>query len=443
MPTPIDTGVRALDSASTGFEHHDEQWDERLFTLIRARRLIDGHGGPPMEDGAILIAGDRISAVGRVGSVRAPEGATVQEFHYEEMTVLPGLIDTHVHLVGTGDGRSGDELAMQPDDILTLQAAKNARTHLYSGVTTACDCGGKNQTTPRLRQAMEMGVTPGPSLLLAIQPISAIAGHLCYFGLEATGPDGCRAAVRQLVKEGADFIKLTVTGGDTRTMPLRPSLTAEELKAICDEAHELGQHTVAHCASTQGMVNALDAGADTITHGLFREPDGTYLFRSDVAERIVKQEVFVNPTLHSGRGRTHSLEVALEQEGLTPDEQFELDTLHKADEARTDCIARMKAIGVRLICGSNSGRDLYPMGGFQHEIEAHAGAGMTPMEAIVSATRDAARACRLDNSVGTLEAGKLADILVVDGDPSQSISALWDVVDVFRAGEMVDRGNYL
>ena len=417
--------------------------DGRLFTLIKARRLIDGHGGSPIEDGAILIEGNRIRAVDRVGSVIAPEGATVHDFRNEDKTVLPGLIDVHVNLVGTGDGRAGDEPAMQPDDILALQAAKNAMAHLYSGVTTACDCDGKNQTTPRLRQAMELGVTPGPRLLLAIQPISTIAGHPRYFGLEATGPDGCRAAVRQLVKEGADFITLTVTGGDTRTVPLKPSFTAEELKAICEEAHKFGEYIVAQCASTQGMVNALDAGADTITHGLFREPDGTSRFRSDVAERIAKQGVFVNPALHSGRGRIRDLEGALEQEGLPPDAQSELETLREADEARTDCIARMKAIGVRFICGSNSGWGLYPMGGFQHEIEAHVGAGMTPMEAIVSATRDAARACRLDDSVGTLEAGKLADILVVDGDPSRSISALWDVVDVFRAGEMVDRGNYL
>ena len=166
------------------------------FKLIRAARLIDGTGAPPLERAAILLDGDRIAAIGTEEAVHAPEGADAQEFDYGEKTIMPGLVDCHVHLNGMGDGRTGDELATLPDEVLTLQAARNARAHLYSGVTTLRDCGGKNQTTFRLREAMDMGITKGPRLVLSGRPIAIVGGHLSYFGVAATGVDECRAAVR-------------------------------------------------------------------------------------------------------------------------------------------------------------------------------------------------------------------------------------------------------
>ena len=146
------------------------------FKLVRAARLIDGNGGPPIERGAVLLEGDRIRAVGTEESVVPPEGARVEELSYDDKTLLPGLVDCHVHLIGIGDGRAGDELTLLPDEVLTLQAARNARTHLYSGVTTVRDCGAKNQTTFMLRRAMEMGITPGPRLVLAGRPMAIIGG---------------------------------------------------------------------------------------------------------------------------------------------------------------------------------------------------------------------------------------------------------------------------
>ena len=273
------------------------------FTLLRVARLIGGAASQPVERGAILMRGGEIVAAGPEERVVPPEGAHVREVHYEDKTALPGLVDCHVHLTGFGDGRSGDELATLPDELLTLQAARNAAAHLRSGVTTVRDCGAKNQTTFMVRRAYEMGIAAGPRLSLAGRPLAIVGGHLGYFGIEATGEVECRAHVRQLVKEGADFIKVTATGGSTRTsFPTRPSFSLDELTAIVDEAHSFGKHTVAHCASTQGMVNALDAGIDTIVHGMFVEPDGSWLYRPELAERIARQGVFVNPTIHNGRG---------------------------------------------------------------------------------------------------------------------------------------------
>ena len=414
------------------------------FKLINAARLIDGNGGPPLERGAILIEGNKIVSLGTEETVVPPEGAPVTEFNYEDKTVLPGLVDCHVHLIGIGDGRAGDELATLPDEVLTLQAARNARAHLFSGTTTVQDCGAKHQTTFMLRQAMEMGVTVGPNLSLTGRPVAIVGGHLSYFGVQATGQDECRAAVRQLITEGADYIKITATGGSTRTsFPLIPSFSVEELTAICDEVHKFGKHAAAHCASTQGMVNSLDAGVDTIIHGNFDEADGSHRFHPEIAERIAEQGVFVNPTMHGSRASIWALESKAESQPLTDQEQAKLDRMRRDSEHRLDCFARMRDMGVIMVCGSDSAWGNYTMGGFQHEIEAHVVGGMSPMEAIVSATSDSARSCWMEDRVGILESGKQADILVVDGDPSQDVKALWNVVDVFHKGSLVDRGNYV
>ena len=414
------------------------------FKLIKAKRLIDGKGGSPLDRGAILIQGNEIISVGTEESVVAPEGSDVQEFDYGNKTVLPGLVDCHVHLNGIGDGRIGNELTLLPDEVLTLQAAKNARTHLYSGVTTVRDCGAKNQTTFMLRKAIDMGITVGPRLVLAGRPMAIIGGHLSYFGIQATGADECRASVRQLLKEGADYIKITATGGSTVTsFPTHPSFNVEELKAICDEIHKFGRHAAAHCASTQGMINVLDAGIDTIVHGTHQNSDGTYNYRQDVAERIAKQGVFVNPTFHVGIEEIKSIERKAESNTLTELDRQALDRFKISHETRLDHFARMRDDGVIMVCGSDSAWGHYTMGGFQYEIQDHVIGGMSPMEAIVSATSDSAKSCHVDDKVGSLEAGKQADILVVDGDPSDDITTLSNVTDVFLDGTLVDRGNYI
>ena len=413
--------------------------DDTRFTILTAARFIDGNGGPVSEQAAILLENDTISQIGTRETVRAPEGAHVDEFDYGNATILPGLVDGHVHLIGIGDGRAGDELVTLPDEILTVQAAQNARRHLYSGVTTIRDCGAKNRTTFLLRDAVNMGILPAPRLVLAGRPVAIVGGHLSYFGIQATGPNECRAAVRQLVKEGADFIKITATGGSTRTShPLRPSFNVDELSAICEEAHKFGMHAGAHCVSSQGMANTLEAGIDTIIHGVHKEPDGSDLYRPEISTRIAEQGVFVNPTLGGAVTRIRTLEA---KSDLSPSMQGELDAMRQASEIRMDNVARMRDAGVVMAAGSDTAWGHYQMGDFQTEIEAHAMAGMSNMDAIVSATRDAAASCWIADEVGTLEAGKQADVLIVGGDPVADISALRQVEDIFLAGKRVDRQN--
>ena len=416
----------------------------QVFTLLTGARLLDGRGGPPIERGAILLEGEKVRAVGTHEAVKPPEGAKVDVREYPGMTIMPGLIDCHVHLVSLGDGRAGDDLNELPDEILTLQAARNSRNHLYSGVTTVRDCGAKNRTTFLLREAMEMGITTGPRLLLTGRPVAIIGGHLSYFGSPATGPTECRAVVRQLVKEGADFIKVTATGGSTRTsLRFHASFTVEELTAIVDEAHKLGRHVVAHCTSSDGMGNALEAGVDTIVHATHAESDGTYRYRPDLTERIVRQGVFVNPTLHAIRHQIWFLQERLERDGPDPAVASDLEGLRCFYDSHAQFVERMRDDGVTMVAGSDSAWLNYKMGEFGHELEAMTTIGMSPLQVITAATSDSARSCHIDGDTGVLAKGMTGDVIVVDGDPSVDIAAIWKVADVFSGGERVDRGSFV
>ncbi len=411
------------------------------FTLLTADRLIDGTGRPPLERGAVLLEGDRIAAVGTEESVVPPEGATVEEVAYHGKTILPGLVDCHVHLNGIGDGRPGDDLATLPDEILTVQSANNARAHLYSGVTTVRDCGAKNRTTFLLRQAVEMGIAVAPRLVLTGRPVAIIGGHLSYFGIEATGPTECRAAVRQLIKEGADFIKVTASGGSTRTsFPFFPSFNVDELTAIAEEAHKFGKHVAAHCVNSQAMRNCLDAGIDTLIHARHMEPDGSSKYSEDVTERIIEQGVFVNMTLNESRANYRVISEKEERgELLTERENQVLERGLDGFYSMLEHCSRMVEAGVQMAAGSDTSWSWHKIAQFQDEVEAHVAGGMSPMDAIVAGTLNSAKSCWIDDEVGSLRPGKAADVLVVDGDPSQNINHLWNVEDVYQAGARVDR----
>ena len=212
------------------------------FTLITADRVIDSGGGPPIDNGAVLVRGSRIVAVGRAADVRAPDGASVEAHDYPGGAVLPGMVDCHTHHNGFGDGRLGDDLSLLSDEVLTVQSARNARASLFSGVTTIRENGPKNMTMFRLRDAINEGLAVGPRMVLCGRPVAIIGGHMGYFGGEVTGPVEARALTRQLIKEGADYIKIAATGGSTRTsFPLRPSFNADEMTAITGRSPQVRQ----------------------------------------------------------------------------------------------------------------------------------------------------------------------------------------------------------
>ena len=412
------------------------------FTLITAARLLDGTGSRPIEQAALLVEGDRIVSLGRQADVRVTDGASVDRREYAEGTILPGLVDAHTHLVAPGDGTLGDDVAKEDDDILLLQAAKNARTLLHSGVTTLRENGAKGQVAFSLREGIRRQLAPGPRMVICGRPIAITGGHMGYFGSEADGEAAVRAEVRKLLKEGADYIKIVASGGSTRTSdPNRASYTVAELVAMTDEAHRHGKLTAAHCTSAQAVQNCLDADVDMIIHCIFTEPDGTYRFRPDLVERLVAAKAWVNPTLYVMKAGIDRLREAREREGqLTPDLVAKLEDSRRALDVRVDAVRRMSEAGVRMTAGSDSPWGWYAPGEFVHEIHMLAQAGLSYSDAIVAGTAGAADSIGVGGLAGRLAPGRLADFMVVRGDPTREITALWDVLDVYQAGRRIERG---
>ncbi|MFW6174776.1 MAG: amidohydrolase family protein [Chloroflexota bacterium] len=412
------------------------------YTLLRADRLLDGTGGPPIERAALLIKDGKISRIGAQEETRAPDGAPVTELDYGDATILPGLVDAHTHLMAPGDGTPGDDVAAEDDDILLLQAAKNARTLLHSGVTTIRENGAKNHVTFSLREGIGRGLAVGPKMTLCGRPVTITGGHMWYCGSEADGEDGVRREVRSLIKEGADYIKIMATGGSTRSsFPNLPSYSVPELRAITDEAHRFGKLTAAHCASTQGVQNCLDAEVDMIIHCVFEGADGRYEYRPDLVDRLLEAEAWVNPTLYVVQAGIEHMEASLSQRGegrgVT---QADVDTAKRRLDTRLDACSRMIDAGVKMISGSDSPWGHYAPGEFVNEIMMLAHAGLNPTNAIVSATSASANSIGMSDRAGTLAAGAPADVLIVRGDPTRDLRALWDVLDVIQDGAIVARG---
>ena len=411
------------------------------FTLITAARLLDGTGSAPAEQAALLIENGRVVKVGRAADVRAPEGASVDGKDYGDATILPGLVDAHTHLVAPGDGTLGDDIAREDDDFLLLQAAKNARTLLHSGVTTLRENGAKGKVAFSLREGVRRQLAPGPRMVICGRPIAITGGHMGYFGSEANGEVAVRAEVRKLLKEGADYIKIVASGGSTRTSdPNRASYTVPELAAMTDEARRHGKLTAAHCTSAQSIQNCLDAGVDMIIHCIFTEPDGTYHFRPDLVERLVAAKAWVNPTLYVMKAGIERQREAREREGrLTPELETQFETSRRALDVRVDAVRQMSEAGVLMTAGSDSPWGWYAPGEFVHEIHMLAQAGLSYSEAIVAGTAGAADSIGVGAVAGRLMAGRPADVLIVRGDPTREITALWNILDVYQSGHRVAR----
>ena len=411
------------------------------FTLITAARLLDGTGSAPAEQAALLVEHGRVVELGRAADVRAPEGASVDRKDYGDATILPGLVDAHTHLVAPGDGTLGDDIAKEDDDFLLLQAAKNARTLLHSGVTTLRENGAKGKVAFSLREGVRRRLAPGPRMVICGRPIAITGGHMGYFGSEANGEVAVRAEVRKLLKEGADYIKIVASGGSTRTSdPNRASYTVPELAAMTDEARRHGKLTAAHCTSAQSIQNCLEAGVDMIIHCIFTEPDGTYRFRPDLVERLVAAKAWVNPTLYVMKAGIERQREARAREGrLTPELETQFEASRRTLDVRVDAVRQMSEAGVLMTAGSDSPWGWYAPGEFVHEIHMLAQAGLSYSDAIVAGTAGAADSIGVGAVAGRLVAGRPADMLVVRGDPTREITALWNILDVYQSGHRVAR----
>ena len=410
-------------------------------TLITAARMFDGTGSAPVEGQAVLLSDGKIAAIGPVAEISAQDNSNVTVRDYGDATLLPGLGDGHTHMMAPGDGTHGDITGAEDDDVLLMRALSNARTFLHAGVTTARENGAKNRVGFSLKEGIQRRLSEGPEMVVSGRPITITGGHFWYCGSEADGVDAVRTEVRKLVKEGADFIKIMATGGSTWSSdPLRPSYTLEEMTVIVDEAHRFGRLTAAHCASMQGIKNALDAEVDMIIHCVFEDETGMYEFREDLADQLAAAGAWVNPTLHVVQaGIDHTENIGQERGWLTKEEQASIDASKHALETRNDSVSRLIKMGVRMIAGSDSPWGAYPPGEFVKEMIALTKAGLSNTEALVTGTSHAAESIAVGDTAGTLAAGRPGDLLLVGGAPTADLNALWDVRDVYKAGRRVER----
>ena len=338
-----------------------------------------------------------------------------------------------------GDGRRGEDVHVGDDDaIRLLRSAHNVGRALDTGVTTVCDCGGWNQTTFRLKEGIQQGVVRGSRVLASGRPITVSGGHCWFMGSEADGADGVRHAARQLIKEGADFLKVMATGGSTLgTDPFRPAFSYDELKTIAQEGHRRDRRVVAHCRSNEAMRMVIEAEYDAIMHGWFTDEHGARVFDEHLAADIAARGVWVNPTLHITRSRIPILQDRLDRGVATEEETAMLDRMRRGHATTLQQVGQLIEHGVRLMAGSDCGWGVYPFGRFDLELAAMVEAGLKPREALVAATGNNAKALGIDGTVGTVAPGKEADLLIVDGRPDQQISDITRVLAVIKSGQVV------
>jgi imidazolonepropionase-like amidohydrolase len=406
--------------------------------IFRADALIDGSGSEPRRNMEIIVDDGRIREIAPAGLVPRPPDARVYE--RPGATVLPGLIDVHLHLMfGTGPRTYEDVIANDSDDLMLLRGARNAYLHLRAGVTTCRDCGARNNVAFALREAAHAGFFLSPRLHVSGRPLTITGGHFWWCNEEADGVDGVRVATRQLLKEGADFIKIMASGGGTRgTDASRASFTVEEMAAAVAEAHQVGKKTTAHCLAAESVGRAVDAGLDQVEHFNFMHPDGSRVFDDAVAERILERGIVLSPTIQTGYRQIERLQER--GSALTPQERKQLDgNLHKLD-TKLEFIRRFHEMGAPIVAGTDA---IQEFGDYAIGLELLNRAGLSPMDVVVAATSGAAQAMGVENEVGTLRPGMAADLVYLDGDPLSDIRAFARVLGVVLGGRLVVDDRYV
>lgn len=398
---------------------------------IKAKRLFDGKAEALQANGVVIVQGPRILAVGT--DLPVPGNARVIDLG--DATLSPGFIDAHTHLTGesTDDWKQGfvDNFRREVPE-KAIEATVHARKVLEAGFTTVRDVGSSDLLDIGLRNAIARGLVPGPRMLVSVHALGARGGHADETGLRhdlikeigpaegiAAGPDGFREAVRFQVKYGADVIKFCASGGvlsltdevDT------PQLTLEEMKALVDEAHRLRKKVAAHCHGDHAAREAIAAGVDSIEHGSF--------LTEETLSRMKDRGTYLVPTL-----------LASEWIGGKLD-KFPPEIAAKARAAIAARSAMFRAalrLGVKIGFGTDSA--VSPHGINAREFALMTGLGMRPIDALRSATSADADLLGIAAKAGTLEPGKLADIIAMPGDPTKDITATERVLFVMKEGRV-------
>jgi len=406
--------------------------------VIRAGRLIDGLNPAPLNNVVILIEGDRVSLVGDGAFTAIPDGARIIDA--SDKTVMPGMIDAHVHIHTPGGPADNYALAQlkKSQAMLVLEAYSCAMRDLQMGFTALRSLSSPCYIDIALRNAIDQGLIMGPRLRVSGQGLCVTGGHMdkpwWSPDLDVPGRTGvcdgpweCKKAARTQLKWGADVLKINPCVGDYRNpdRPWKQEMTYEEIAAICEEAHWAGKRVAAHTAGGQGITDSIRAGVDSIEHG--------HWLTDEQIELMVEYGTYYVPTLIVN---TRSVELSCGKQDTVPEAWRWLNRVY---EDKWETLRRAKEAGVKIAVGTDAGF-VVSHGQNSAELEELVKGGLTPMEAIMAATRIGAECLDMEKEIGTVEPGKLADLLIVDGDPLSDIRILQDksrIVQIFKGGEEI------
>lgn len=419
----VPRGVSMIDPLASNAPdaHRTPTWislDKDAAVDIRKVRVVVGANSAVLENVNVSIRRGRISAVGRDSSADVPEG--IEVIDGAGSTLIPGLIDAHVHL--TGDIDDHPVARYNNREMRLLRAVADLSLPMRAGFTSLRDCGLGSVAT-ELRAAQKEGLILAPRIATTFRALSETGGPTDWRplpletaasdetrGVQADGPWDFVRAVRRNFREGATFTKVFVTRSNLAMpgmWPPREILSEEELRAVVRETHALGAICAAHCTGDEGVSRALDAGVDTVEHGVVSPHSG-------VLERMAAQGTILVPTLTVFRA-------AAEAATAPP---ATADVAKELVDAQFAMVARASELGVRIALGSDTGSGV-PFSGMR-ELALLVEAGLSPVEALEAATSVAAGACGWGDQIGTVEVGKVADLVLVDGKPDVDISVLVD-----------------
>jgi len=379
--------------------------------------------GTILDHATVIVEGEKIVKVASQ-EVKLPRDAELIDL--KGKMLLPGFVDCHIHIMIDG---SPDPLAAAVRNSLqmtTLLAAAHAKNTLMAGVTTARDMGGTGNVDIAIRDAIKNCVIRGPRMLVSGLQICMTGGHGWEFGREADGPDEVRKAAREQIKAGCDIVKLMATGGimTPGVEPGAAQFAEEEMSAGVEEAHKANRKSASHAQGTKGILNSLKAGIDTIEHGFF--------LNEECVSLMVKNNVPLIPTLAGGELIEKAVNMGI------PD--FIVEKNRQVLKAQLQSLAMAREAGIMIGMGADCGTPLLPHGSNLLELVSLAEIGFTTEEVLTIGTLNGAKILGLEQQIGSIEEGKLADLVVVEGNPVDDINlvaSIENISTVMQSGSIV------
>jgi len=382
--------------------------------LLKADKILTGNGNEVIKDGFILVKNEKIIDIGNKYNLKYSEKKGLKEINLKGLTIMPGLIDCHVHLGLDGSKNPVENMKNSDDDTLFSLMIENAARLLKTGVTTVRDLGARSFLDVKLKSLISKNVIDGPNLIISNRPITSVHGHCWFMGGECKDTKDIKEMIQYHATKGADWIKIMATGGGLTegTAMWDNQFSRDELEFAVHETHNLGKKIAAHAHGTSGINNVVDAGVDTIEHCSWFE-DNNIKYDSNITQKIIEKNIYVCPTVN-----------------------VKWESVVGRMEQRMPQLQEMKKKGVKFIAGTDSGITNVPHDAYVAGLETMKKIGMTNKEIIESATILAAEGLGIDKITGSLETGKLADIIAVKGDPYHDLSNLNNIKWVMSSGKI-------